>query len=119
MKLTSVAIIAAVLLAFGGWTAASSSYGPQTRLAPVTGADYVISIAVVRQPVGQQTKVTLSYSLAKGDGAIAHRGSVESIAGGEALRPLFKQTADEIADIVLTGRVPATRQSSELAVAAR
>lgn len=116
MKRTLFAVVAGILAGFGTWGAAHTLAGPQTRLAPVPGADYVISIAVTRHPVGQtDARLTLTYTLAKGDGAVAHEATLESLIArdGEAHRPVFIRAASEIADIVLTGRLPVRRQSTD------
>lgn len=125
MRRTSlaIAITAAVLVTFAGWNTASSSHAEQTRLPPVAGADYVISMAIVRQPQGQAagTIVTVTYSLAKGDGAVAYEGNLQGSAASQedVLRQLLRRATDEIAGMVLEGRVPPRPHTSQTASALR
>ena len=53
--------------------------------------------------------------MAKGDGAVAHEGRIEHVAvkDAEALRSLFAQTADEIANVIVTARVPLRAHTSD------
>ena len=108
------AIVAAVLLAFAGWNIASSSPASETRLAPAKGADYIISMAVHRQPQHGEA-VTVIYSVAKGDGAVAHEGKVRGGAPGsdaEAVRFALRRATDEVAAILSAGKIPARSMSS-------
>ena len=114
MKRRLPTLVAAVLLALAGWTVASSSPAPETRLAAVKGADYTISMAVLRQPQHREL-VTVTYSIAKGDGAVAYQGEVRGNALGddaEAVRSALRRATDEIAAILAAGRIPANSTSS-------
>jgi len=123
MRRTSLAaaITAAVLLTPAGWGTATSSQAVQTRLPAVDGADYVISMAVVREPQGSApTKVTVTYALAKGDGVVAYEGKQQSAANDkDVVRQLMMRATDEIAGIVRTGRVPPRPYTSQTSVVRR
>jgi hypothetical protein len=124
MRRMSLAIITAVLLAIAGWHTAGSAQTGATRLLPVEGADYVISMAVARQPQpqGAGTVVTVRYSLAKGDGVIAYEGKVRDKATSDqddVLRRLMQRATDDIAEIFVTGKIPTTPHRSQTAGAQR
>jgi hypothetical protein len=114
MKRPLRASIYAVLLAFAGLSAASSAPARETRLAPVKGADYTISMALHRHPQHGEV-VTVTYSIAKGDGAVAYEGQVrgETPGGGtEAVRLTLRRATDEVAAILLAGKIPPRVASS-------
>ena len=113
MKRPLLAIVVLVLLTFAGWKVASSSPSRETRLAPVEGADYTISMALHRQPQHGEV-VTVTYSIAKGDGAVAYEGTVRGETAGsdaEAVRLALRRASDEVAAILIAGKIPARTTS--------
>jgi hypothetical protein len=108
------ALVAALLLALAGWSVAGSSPAPEARLAAVRGADYTISMALHRQTHDREA-VTVSYAIAKGDGAVAYEGKVRSeVTGGDAdaVRVALRRATDEVAAILLAGKIPMRVSSS-------
>ena len=123
MRRTSLAFTAAVVLTVAASipatsSSASSSANGHTRIPPVAGADYVISMAVVRQPPRQGAGMiaTVSYALAKGDGVVAYEGKVQGVTASDVddvIHRLMRGATDEIAGIVRTGQVPPRSHSSQ------
>lgn len=93
------------------------------------GIDYLVSMTLaqgsdssaptaVPSASGELTarnSVTIAYALAKGDGAVAYEGRLEADAEGDGedvIGPLLERAADEIVEIVRTGRFPAKAEPS-------
>lgn len=124
MRRTSLAFTAAVVLTVAvsipeTSSSASTLATGQTRIPPVAGADYVISMAVVRQPRRQGAGMiaTVSYALAKGDGVVVYEGKVQGVAASDddddVIRRLMRGATDEILGIVRSGQVPPRYDSSQ------